>query len=246
MRRITIISILVLLCSIAAVAQQDYVGRFDLYGGWAYLNSTNESLVQHGFHTQDGVNLNKWLSFGFDFSTFNGSTSLAPTQLATSYQSQLQQLVGVVATQNPALLPYAATLKIPYNASTWTVTGGPQLSYRGLKWITFFIHPSVGAYHEKVTARPQKSTNPLATPVTDYFISTGTLSSSASKEDTTYFYGLGGGIELNVSKHVHIRMTSDWVRTPLFNNFLKDSVNNVRFSVGPTFNFGKNVAHKGF
>jgi opacity protein-like surface antigen len=258
MRRLLLCTV-VLLCSIAAVAQQDYVGRFDLYGGWAYLNSTNENLVQHGFHTQDGINVNKWLSFGFDFSNFQGSTSLAPSQLSTKYQTQLSgalqaqaptiigQLVasGLTLAQAQAALNQAATtLAVPYNASTYTITGGPQVAYRGLKWITIFVHPSVGAYHEKVTARPQKTSNFLAAPVVGYFQQAGVLDSSAAKSDTTYFYGVGGGIELNVTKHVHIRLTSDYVKTPLFDGFLKEKVSNVRFSVGPTFNFGRNVANK--
>jgi len=258
MRRLLLCTV-VLLCSLAAVAQQDYVGRFDAYGGWGYLNSTNENLVQHGFHTQEGVNLNKWLSFGFDFSKLAGSTSLVANQMSTKYQDQLTaampsiiaglvQAGEITPAQVPAALQAASTLYVPYNASTYTITGGPQLSYRGLKWITFFVHPSVGAYHEEVTARPGKITDPVRLAVTSgvvsAFQSAGVLDSNAKKSDTTYFYGIGGGIELNVTKHVHIRMTSDWVKTPLFDGFLKDTVNNVRFSVGPTFTFGKNVANK--
>lgn len=243
MRRILLCTV-VLLCSLAAVAQQDYVGRFDLYGGWAYLNSTNENLIQRGFHTQDGINVNKWLSFGVDFSTFQGSTALQGNQLSTKYQTQLSQLLTAVITQNPSLAPYASSLKVPYNAETYTLTGGPQLSYRGLKWVTIFVHPSVGAYHEKVTARPGKSANPLVPIVTQAFKTAGVLDSNSAKSDTTYFYGIGGGVELNVTKHMHIRLTSDYVKTPLFDGFLREKVTNVRFSVGPTWNFGRNVANK--
>jgi hypothetical protein len=60
--------------------------------------------------------------------------------------------------------------------------------------------------------------------------------------DTTYFYGLGGGAELNASKHVHLRADVEFVHVFLFSGLLADSRNSVRLSIGPSFSFGKNVA----
>jgi len=57
--------------------------------------------------------------------------------------------------------------------------------------------------------------------------------------DTTYFVGLGGGFDLNLSRRVGVRFATDWVNTHLFSNLLTNRQNYIRFSVGPTFRWGK-------
>jgi hypothetical protein len=61
------------------------------------------------------------------------------------------------------------------------------------------------------------------------------------KSDKVMFYGVGGGVDFNVSKHVGIRTHFDWVHCFLFENFLEKSRNSFRYSIGPTFRFGGNV-----
>jgi hypothetical protein len=61
---------------------------------------------------------------------------------------------------------------------------------------------------------------------------------SAHLTDTTYFLGLGGGFDLNVSRKVGVRFAADWVNTHLFSNLLTGRQNYVRLSVGPTFRWG--------
>ena len=39
---------------------------------------------------------------------------------------------------------------------------------------------------------------------------------NAHQTDTTWFIGLGGGFDLNVSRHLGLRFTADWVNTHLF------------------------------
>jgi hypothetical protein len=56
--------------------------------------------------------------------------------------------------------------------------------------------------------------------------------------DTVPFYGVGGGADVNASKHVGLRFSVDFVHTALFSDLL-DSRNAVRFSVGPTFKWGE-------
>jgi hypothetical protein len=68
----------------------------------------------------------------------------------------------------------------------------------------------------------------------------GTLTTSINQPnlaDTVPFYGVGGGIDINLKKYVGIRFSTDFVRTHLFPNLLPWQ-NNVRFSVGPTWKLG--------
>ncbi len=67
------------------------------------------------------------------------------------------------------------------------------------------------------------------------------LAPSGTKADWTYFYGIGGGIDFNVTRHVGLRVHADFVRDHLFSDLL-NSRNSVRLSIGPTFHMGKNMA----
>ena len=53
--------------------------------------------------------------------------------------------------------------------------------------------------------------------------------------------GLGGGFDILFSKHFALRTQVDVVYDHLFNDLLADGRWTVRFSVGPAFNFGKNI-----
>jgi hypothetical protein len=52
---------------------------------------------------------------------------------------------------------------------------------------------------------------------------------------------VGGGIDFNATKHIHLRADVEFVHVDLFSGILADARNSVRLSIGPTFNFGKNV-----
>jgi opacity protein-like surface antigen len=233
--RPTLACLAVFCFALTAFAQQQYVGRYDAYSGYTYASVPGLNLDQRGYHTQGGLNLNSWLSVGLDYSNFTGHTSLAPSQLSTGLQNQL---LGFAASQHipPSVV---AGLLLPYDATTRTLASGPQLAYRPFKRITFLVHPGLGLIHESVKAQPSGA---LQQGVVSYFQSTGQLTSAGKKSDTTYFYGIGGGVEWNVTRNVHLRFTADYVHTLLFDGFLRDPLNLVRLSIGPTFNFGRNVA----
>ncbi len=57
--------------------------------------------------------------------------------------------------------------------------------------------------------------------------------------DTQLFFRLGGGFDLNLSRRVGVRFATDWVNTQLFSNLQTPRQNYVRFSLGPTFRWGK-------
>lgn len=52
------------LMSVPLSGQQSYVSRYDLYTGYALLNSPKIGLVENGFHTQFGYRPKTWVSPG--------------------------------------------------------------------------------------------------------------------------------------------------------------------------------------
>ena len=227
MRRSSLFVLLLLLffTAVSSVAQQTFVSRYDAFAGYSYLNSPKLSLSQNGFHTQFGVNAISWAALGVDFSYFTGNSTLHTTDLNST---QLAKLAPIAP-----LLPPGFVVQSPYDATTYTMTGGPQFSIRKFKAVTIFVRPSIGMMHESVTAKPG---NPLLTQIV-----AGLIGSSMKKSDTEIFYGAGGGVDLNFSKHLAVRAQMDFVRVGLFTDLLKGSQNNIRFSIGPTFRFGKNI-----
>jgi hypothetical protein len=225
------VALLLPLLPVLVFAQQMYVTRFDAYAGYAYLNSPSVGLVEHGFETQSGVRVSRWLSMGFDYSISTGSLTLTPDLLTSSLQQTLAaQFAKLVAA---GVIPPTYKLAVPTDSLTQTFAGGPQFSYRRFKKVTLFIRPSFGIIHETATPRP---VDPVAAGVVMQ------LAPSGQKSDNTAFYGVGGGIDYNFSKHVSVRLQADMVRDHLFSDLLQNARNTVRFSVGPAFNFGPNIA----
>ncbi len=210
---------------VSSVAQQTFVSRYDAFAGYSYLNSPKLSLSQNGFHTQFGVNARTWAALGVDFSYFTGSSTLHTSDLNST---QLAKLAPIAP-----LLPPGFVIESPYDATTYTITGGPQFSIRKFKAITIFVRPSVGAMHESVTANPPNAIMAQ--------IVASLVGPTMKKNDTEIFYGAGGGVDLNFSKHFAVRAQMDFVRVGLFTDLLDGSQNNIRFSIGPTFRFGKNI-----
>jgi hypothetical protein len=214
-----------------AVADQDYVGRYDAYVGFAYLDSPHISLTEPGVHAQAGMRLRRWVSMGFDFSDSSGDASLTPALLPTSLQQQLGAQLGQLVAAGQ--IPPTYTLRVPIHSDTQTYAAGPQFSYHGWKAVTPFIRPSIGAIHETATPHPG---DPIATLVVQQ------LAPSGKKRDWTGFYGFGGGVDLNITKHFAIRVQGDFVHDHLFNDLLKDGRNTGRFAIGPAIQFGRDVS----
>jgi hypothetical protein len=221
----------VLLASIA-LGQQEYVGRYDVYGGFMYLDSPGLNLGEQGFHTQIGLNPAKWYSLGFDFSSGVGDTTLTPSMFKSSIQQQiggaLAPLIGAGA------LPANYSPAVPEHSKTQEYAAGPQLNYRHFRWFTLSIHPDVGAIHETATPIVGK-----LDPIEKLLVAQ--LAPSGVMQQWVGFYGFGGAIDFNVSRNFGLRVTSDFVHDHLFAS-LVNARNTVRFSVGPTFHMGKNIA----
>jgi hypothetical protein len=213
-----------------AYAQQDYVGRYEVYGGYSFLDSSNVGLFQDGFHTQVGVNLNRWSAMGFDYSWGNGTLDLTPGLLKPA----LQQSLGAQLTQlvEAGVIPPTYRLSVGTDATTQTFAAGPQLTYHHFSRVTLFLRPSLGAIREVAVPHPG---DPVATAIVAQLVPGG------RKTDWVGFYGAGGGFDLLVSKHFKVRYQVDVVYNHLFGDILENGRVAVRFSVGPSFHFGRNV-----
>lgn len=219
-----------LLLAVPGWSQQDYVGRFDLYNGFTWFDSPSAKLQERGYHLQAGINARRWLALGFDYSVASGTLPLTPDLLKPALA---QQIAGELA-QLEALgvIPAGYQLSVPTGSTTQTFAAGPQLEYRHFRRVTLFIRPSIGAIYEE--ARPHPG-DPVAKSIV------AVLAPSGKKTDWEPFYGVGGGMDLNIFRHASLRLQADYVHNDLFNDILKDSRNTVRLSVGPAFHFGSNV-----
>ncbi len=223
--------VLGLMFALQALGQQSYVGRYDLFAGYTYLNSPQISLAENGFHMQAGLRPRTWYSLGFDYSVASGPATITPGVLTTSLQTQLGGLLAELA--QAGKLPPGYTLSLPVDSLTQNFAAGPQFAYRHWSAVTLYLRPSFGAIHETATLRPA---DPIATLIASQ------LAPSGKKQDWTGFYGVGGGADVNLSRHFGIRVQADFVHDHLFNDILKNGRNTVRFSVGPALQFGRNIA----
>jgi hypothetical protein len=222
-----------LLASAPALGQQTYVSRYNLFAGYTFLDSPHVSLFENGFHFQAGINPKTWYALGIDYSVSGGGLTLTPGLLTTTWQQQLGGLLQELAAAGQ--LPAGYTLAVPSNSVTQTFAGGPQLSYRHFRKVTLFVRPSVGAIHEVATPQP---TDAIAKMVVAALAPTG------KETDWTVFYGFGGGADFAITKHIGLRVQSDLVYDHLFSDLLQDGRFTTRFSIGPCFNLGKNIAKR--
>ena len=194
-----------------------------------YLDSPLIALGENGFHTQVGMNATKWYSLGFDFSEGTGDTVLVTHMLKSLTQQQIASQLAEFG------IPANYPLAVPLHSNSQTYAMGPQLNFRHFRKVTLFFHPDVGAIHE--TATP--SVNPQEQIITTLLISQ--MAPSGNKQDYVWFYGFGGGIDFNLTRHVGLKVHADFVHDHLFPDMLNGR-NSVRLSVGPIFHMGSNVA----
>lgn len=214
---------LLFVLSCAAFAQQDYVPRYEGFAGYTYFTAPKFNLVQRGFNVSAGVNLNSWLTFGGDYSWFEGHSDITVPDLTNSVKAQLAPLLPLLG-PNPML---------PFHSTTYTFTVGPQFNYRRIKWMTLFVRPVLVGLHESATL---KATSPALA------LAIAALAPGGTKTDLQPGYGVGGGIDLGVTRHMSLHVTADYVHVNLFSNLLAEARNGVRVSMGPNFKFGRNVA----
>lgn len=214
-----------------AQAQQTYVGRYDVYAGFADIDSRALGLNEQGFHAQVGINPRRWLSFGGDYSVASGSEMLTTDLLPTALQAQINAAqAGYIAL---GLLPANYHLAVPTDATTQTFAMGPQLAYRHLSKATLFLRPSLGALRERAVPHPADAFQKVIV---------AELAPAGFKRDWTGFYGIGGGTDIALTQHFGLRAQLDLVYNHPFNDILANGRWTFRYSVGPSFHFGRNMA----
>jgi hypothetical protein len=228
--RLSSASLLLLFAAGRARGQQDYVGRYDIYSGFVTLDAPRLDLTTRGYHSQGGWNEKTWLAQGFDYSVTTGHTELTPDLLPAALQQQLgAQIMQLI---EAGVIPPTYQVYVPVDSTTQTFAAGPQFSYRKFKRVTLFIRPSLGAVHETATPHPHDA---VTTAIAQELVPSG------KKTDWTGFYGFGGGYDLNMTRHIGLRMQTDVVYFHIFNDLLKDGRWDFRWSIGPTFHFGENI-----
>jgi hypothetical protein len=222
--------LLFLLIPSRVFAQQDYVGRFDLFSGFTWFDSPSAKLQERGYHLQAGINARTWLALGFDYSVVQGTLTLTPNLLKPALQSQIAgQLAALEAA---GLIPAGYQVAVSTESTTQTFAAGPQWEYRHFRRVTLFVRPSIGAIYESATPHPRDA-------VTTAIVQQ--LAPSGKKTDWEPFYGFGGGADLNFGRYASIRLQADFVHNNLFSDILESSRNTVRLSIGPSFHFGRNI-----
>jgi hypothetical protein len=229
-RRLLLCSLAIFVCLPAAAQQRD-INRYTVYTGFDYMLNSSQNLTQRGFDTDFGVTVKPWLGLGVDFSaagnaiisgggTINGSQTIYAPALAAAHA------------QFPTLVPAPNQVTVPFKSTTYTIAAGPQFYIRKWEKITFLVRPGLGAIHASadLTYPPGlgQILGLLGKPVPN-----------ANQSDTTWFVGMGGGFDLNLSRRVGFRFTADWINTHLFSDLLTSRQNYVRFTVGPTFRWGR-------
>jgi hypothetical protein len=221
MRRLIFCGLVILLC-LPALAQQTDINRYTLFTGFDYMISPARNLTERGFETDFGVTVRPWLGLGGDFGILgDGIISGAGT------------INGSETVFAPVLKPYIdpSTIGVAFKSTTYTFAVGPQVYLRKWEKVTFFARPGFGGIHESANiAFPAE--------LAQLFLLLQIPAPNSHQTDTTYFVGLGGGFDLNVSRKVGVRFAADWVNTHLFSNLLVPRQNYVRFSLGPTFRWG--------
>jgi len=211
---------LAIFVALPAFAQQDVsINRYTLYTGFDYMTSPAMHLSQRGFDTDFGVTVKPWLGLGVDFSAA-GNAIISGGGTINGSQTVFA----------PAISPFVPPnmIKVPFNSTTYTIAVGPQIYIRKIKKVTFLIRPGLGAIKASSDLHFPPGIGSLPIPPL-----------TANQSDTTWFIGLGGGFDINISKRVALRVTGDWINTHLYSNILTDRQNYGRFTIGPTWRWGR-------
>ena len=209
---------------VPARAQEGDINRYTLYTGFDYLVSPARNLTERGFDTDFGVTVKPWLGLGGDFAAF-GNDIISGAGTINGSETVYAPAVSAVG------IP-PSSIHVPFRSTTYIFAVGGQFYLRRWKWVTLLGRPGLGGIHESADLSFPPELGPL-------FTELGIPIPPAHQSDTTWFFGLGGGVDVNLSRHVGLRFTADWVNTHLFSNLLTDRQNYARFTVGPVWRWGQ-------
>jgi len=219
-----------LLLSLPAFAQEQgdvTINRYTVYTGFDYFNNPGLSLSQRGFDTDFGVTVKPWVALGADFSA-SGNSIISGGGTINGSSTVFAPLLIKAA---PLGAPPPSSVNVAFKSTSYTFAVGPQFYWRKWRQVTFLGRPGLGAIHAAADVN-------LPPQLAGLLGQLGAQVPSAHQTDTRLFFGLGGGVDLNVSRRIALRVTADWINTHLYPNLLSDRQNFVRLTIGPTFRWG--------
>ena len=228
MKILALCNLAIFLC-VPAFAQEDVsINRYTLYTGFDYINNPGISLGQRGFDVDFGVTVKPWMALGADFSAAGNTIISGSGNINGAGTIYAPVLTGAAKFGAPP----PSTVNVPFQADSYTFAIGGQFYWRRFRRVTFLGRPGLGAIHAAADIHlpPQMGglLGFLGAPVP-----------TAHQTDTTFFFGLGGGVDINMSRRIALRVTTDWINTHLFSDLLTNRQNFVRVTVGPTFRWGR-------
>ena len=221
--RCPLFCMLVIFLCLPSLAQESEVNRYTVYTGFDYMISPARNLTERGFDVDFGVTVKPWMALGGDVS-FIGDSIISGAGTINGSETVYAPAVSAVG------IP-PSSIHVPFRSTTYTFAVGPQFYWRKWKKITLLGRPGFGGIHESANLSFPPGLGPL-------FTELGIPIPSSRQTDTTWFIGLGGGFDVNLTRRVGIRFTADWVNTHLFSDLLSNRQNYVRFTVGPAFRWG--------
>jgi hypothetical protein len=218
-----ILSALIILAGLPAMAQQTDINKYTLFTGFDYMISPARNLTERGFEADFGVTAKPWLGLGVDFGAL-GSDVISGAGTINGSETIYAPIVRSIG-QDPN------AIQVPFKSTTYTFAAGPQFYIRKWERVTFLVRPGLGGIHESadITFPPKLGL---------LFQGLQLTPPSAHQTDTQFFFGFGGGFDVNVSRKIGVRFAADWVNTHLFSNLLVPRQNYIRFSLGPTWKWG--------
>lgn len=226
LNRFVILALFSLICFPLLAQQQKDINRYTLFTGFDYLISPARNLTERGFEGDFGVTVRPWLGVGGDFSAMGSDVISGAGTISggeTVYATAVNTLLGPGA---------ADAIHVPFKSTTYTFAAGPQFYIRKFERVTFLVRPGLGGIHENANITFPAQLGLI-------FQGLGIAPPNARQTDTEFFFGVGGGFDVNVSRHVGLRFATDWVNTHLFPSLLSPRQNYVRFSIGPTWKWGQ-------
>lgn len=218
--------VLILFLCLPAMAQQTDINRYTFFTGFDYMISPARNLTERGFEGDFGFTAKPWLGLGVDFGAL-GSDVLSGAGTINGTET----IYAPVFTKYEPLTPPPTAVNVPFKSTTYTFAAGPQFYIRHWEKVTFLVRPGLGGIHEKADIGFPPTLAPL-------FQALQISVPNSRQTDTQFFFGFGGGFDVNVSRTVGMRFAADWVNTHLFSNLLVPRQNYIRFSIGPTWRWG--------
>lgn len=215
------------LCLPVVAQQQNDINRYTLFTGFDYMISPARNLTERGFDVDFGVTAKSWLGLGADFGALGDDIISGAGTINGS-----ETIYAPLFTKYEPITPPPNEVNVPFRSSTYTFAAGPQFYIRHWQRITFLVRPGLGGIHEKANITFPPALAPL-------FSELGIPVPSSNQSDTQFFFGFGGGFDLNITRRVGLRFATDWVNTHLFSDLLVPRQNYVRFSAGPTWRWGR-------